>query len=372
MEFKFRNINDAFKGLVEGMYSGRVPTDVRPSRYGEVVAVTEPVLIHYSHPRERILFNAARDCNPFAMLYESLWMLAGRNDVAPLAYYTPRFKEFSDDGEILNDAYGYRWRRARFNIGPTNQLKEGDAKSDAGEIDQLQLLINHLRGKPESRRAVLQMWNVEDDLLKIDGSRAVCCNTQVFFKVYDSQLDMTVTSRSSDLIWGQLGADYVTFTLLQEYVAAHLGMSMGIYYHLANDLHAYVERWQPEKWLSEKNYQHRGGTTIVNWEYQQYEKFPFIRDPVVFDQELPTFVQRHSSGYRRRSLTEGITEPFLLEVAHPLLQAFHYWKDEPAEAMRWVERIKADDWRMVATSWLRRRLEKRKSNNLEVNKHDCE
>ena len=35
----------------------------------------------------------------------------------------------------------------------------------------------------ESRRAVLQMWNVEDDLLKVDSSRDVCCNLSVLFTV---------------------------------------------------------------------------------------------------------------------------------------------------------------------------------------------
>src|SRR5215510_914392 len=102
MEFRFRNVNDAFAGLVEGIHSGTIRTEVEPSRYGEVIAVPEPVLLTYTHPWERVLFNAARDANPFALLYEALWMLAGRNDVAPLAYYTKRFREFSDDGETLN------------------------------------------------------------------------------------------------------------------------------------------------------------------------------------------------------------------------------------------------------------------------------
>src|SRR4051812_45937933 len=87
-----------------------VPLAVRPSRYGEVIQWEGPLTITYTSPTERVLFNAARDCNPFALLYESLWMLAGRNDVAPLAHYTRRFAEFSDDGKVLNDAYGYRWR----------------------------------------------------------------------------------------------------------------------------------------------------------------------------------------------------------------------------------------------------------------------
>jgi hypothetical protein len=35
---------------------------------------------------------------------------------------------------------------------------------------------------------------------------------------------MTVTNRSNDLCWGMLGANYVHFTILQEYLAARLGV----------------------------------------------------------------------------------------------------------------------------------------------------
>jgi hypothetical protein len=120
MHLVFRNVNEAFYQMVWGFHDPgmgqhcgvSIPTDVTSSRYGEVMVVDEPLTVTFEKPTERVLFNVARDANVFFHLYESLWMLAGRNDVAPLAYYNSRMPEFSDEGTVLNGAYGYRWRHA--------------------------------------------------------------------------------------------------------------------------------------------------------------------------------------------------------------------------------------------------------------------
>ena len=350
MHLKYRNINDAFRGLVGGIHSGKIPTYVCASRYGEVAQVEEPVILTYSRPLERVLFNAARDVNPFSLLYESLWMLDGRNDVAPLTYYTKRFAEFSDDRETFNGAYGARWRRAEhFEWSDT-----GDAyRSEV--VDQLQVLIDHLRAKPESRRAVLQMWNVEDDLLKIDSSRDVCCNLSVCFSVEQGRgdnpefLNMTVFNRSNDLIWGVLGANYVTFSVLQEYVAAHLGLKVGVYNQVTNNLHVYTERFEAEKWLA----------CATSGDARHYESLPLVANPKRFDAEMPEFVERHS----RDAMAKEYREPFLRGVAQPMCIAFHHYKRGDLEsALDVAAKIEADDWRIVCCAWLERRQERRKAN----------
>jgi hypothetical protein len=66
-----RNVNEAFRVLVESIHEGWIPTEVEASRYGEVIRVPEPVIVTYTSPLERVLFNAARDANPFFSLYES-------------------------------------------------------------------------------------------------------------------------------------------------------------------------------------------------------------------------------------------------------------------------------------------------------------
>lgn len=384
MHLTYRNVNDAFRGLVNmiNVEQNRNSTvERRPSRNGNVLVIDEPVTVTYTHPTERVLFNPARDANPFALLYEALWMLAGRNDVAPLAYYTKQFREYSDDGVTLNGAYGYRWRHAR-RVGTVKEKIEAgrygpwgepnlleDLSNGYYEDDQIDRIIYHLKENPTSRRAVLQMWNVEDDLLKVDISRDVCCNLSVLFslrpitidtttsanqvwvtKEPGVALDMTVTNRSNDLIWGMLGANYVTFSVLQEYVAARLGAAVGRYHHFTNNLHVYEWNWKPTEWLAD--------TTSPDTNY--YDNLvPLVRDPAAFEAELPEFVQHFSSDdLGTESPFRTWAEPFLETVAAPALTAYQSHKRKAATTLMWADRIAADDWRIACKSWLERRAKK--------------
>lgn len=406
MQLKFRNVNDALTGLVTLFHERYLSNDgygyqpeilEETSRNGKVLRVAEPVTVTYTHPTERVLFNEGRDANPFALLYEALWMLAGRNDVAALAYYTPKFKDYSDDGRTLNGAYGYRWRHHQPKTVYTGHTTGYNGPPDDGGTDQLDLLVQHLKDQPNSRRAVLTMWTVEDDLLKIGGNGSMasldtCCNLNVMLSlrtqprhveptrvwkdglevghgtdtVYDTALDITVTNRSNDLAWGLLGANYVTFSVLQEYLAARLGVAVGRYHHFTNNLHVYDWNFKPEEWLSSRN---------VRNPYQSMDEFnsawarhpagdrpfsqiPLVADPDRFEVELPVFVQNHASP-DPSSVQTAYQEPFLRDVADPLLKVFHSRKAPGWDHWRkWAKLIKADDWRIAATSWVERREER--------------
>ena len=409
MHLNFRNVNDAFRGIVKmfrdeeycngspwTLHGNPAPITRTTSRNGPVLMIDEPVTVTYSHPLERVLFHPVRDANPFFHVYEALWMLAGRNDVAPLQRFVGRIKEFSDDGVTMNGAYGYRWRHA-----PVARQSNGQSWPDA---DQLDTIVSHLKAYPDSRRAVLQMWNVEDDLFRVGGetttswnrafrtmsmpSKDVCCNLSVMFALRRDMdrgpkcvcgadrsgpsaeahkadcpaarshtvqmvphLDMTVTNRSNDLIWGMLGANYVHFTFLQEYMAARLGVKVGRYHHVTNNLHVYAERkdWQPTALLDECE-------DLSLLEYRFIKKVPLVKDADRFEQELPEFVQ-HWSHEGERTGTRRWSEPFLDTVARPMMAA-HALRDNAMDGTigtQIARIIAADDWRIVTTDWLQRR-----------------
>lgn len=153
MELKVRNVNSAVQ---EGFWKMKILGVRESSRNGEVIRIPEPVMTTYENPAERVLFWPERDANPIFHLMESLWMLAGRNDLAFVQYFNSRMGQFSDDGVVLNGAYGHRWRN-RFGA------------------DQLVELVEHLQKNPDSRRAVLTMWGVDADLAQIEESKDVCC-----------------------------------------------------------------------------------------------------------------------------------------------------------------------------------------------------
>ena len=226
------NVNDALsKALFNLVHEG-----VRsPSRNGDVLRFPHPVLTEYINPRDRVLFSPLRNANPTFHLLESLWMLEGRRDVEFPATFVARMSSFSDDGVNLNAAYGYRWRK---HFG----------------YDQVQWIIDALRAEPSTRRCVLAMWdpgNVNDageavegsgDLYAaFHGSKDVPCNTHVYFNIVEGRLNMTISNRSNDIIWGAYGANAVHMSVLMEYVAAAVGVPMGRMYQLSNDLHLYVD-----------------------------------------------------------------------------------------------------------------------------------
>lgn len=379
MDLQYRNVNDAFRGLI-WVFKNLSDRPARGSRDGDVIQVPGPVTITYYRPRERVLFNLARDANPFFHLYESLWMLAGRNELEPMTHYVKGFGRFSDDGETINGAYGYRWRHGRnvFRSPP---------------VDQLQAIANHLRANPNSRRAVLQMWNVEDDLLKIgdvyrcltcdgtgkhqngrgyeyegadcvvckgkgssgDASKDVCCNLSVLFSLRPDEkdgsgrvLDMTVLNRSNDMVMGLLGANYVHFSFLQEYMAARVGAGVGKYYHFTNNLHVYLRDWKPDLWLGS-----------VQSEYPYLPPGPVIAsDPERFDREVKNFTDDFP-GWNTLSASEKeieFKEPFLETVAKPMMIAFDLHKERQySRALEVIQQVKAPDWKAAGEAWIQKR-----------------
>ena len=352
MHLTFRNVNQAFKGLVQGFQDGSVPRVEKESRNGKVLMIEEPVTITYERPRERVLFNPARDCNPFFHVFESMWMLAGRNDVASVKEFVSTIGQFSDEGETFNGAYGYRWRSA---------LISEDGDNGRGQRqDQLAILIDHLKHNPNSRRSVLQMWNVEDDLLKIDSSKDVCCNTAVYFSIRETRdkeehedsytnpdqfLDMTVTNRSNDLIWGMLGANVVHFSFLQEYIAGCLGVDVGKYHQVTNNLHIYTETnsgWTPEKWLDAHNDPYSESKEPCSLSLLSSV------DQSRFDQEVKKFVNNPE---------EIFTCEFLETVAKPIVKAFRaHKKKDTSTALEFCSKIQAEDWKLACSEWIERRV----------------
>lgn len=216
MEISARNINQAYSKVLREIKVHGIPEG---SRNGKVLALIDPVLVTYERPIERVLFDEERDANPYFHLLEALWMLAGKNDVAWPAYFNKRMTEFSDDGKVFHAAYGHRWRH-RFGF------------------DQLDEIVKLLKQDPDTRRAVLTMWSPMDDLGT--KSKDLPCNCQAFFDLRNGELNMTVTNRSNDVVWGMCGANHVQFSVLQEYLAGCLVVPVGVYRHFSNNVHLYV------------------------------------------------------------------------------------------------------------------------------------
>jgi thymidylate synthase len=318
------NVNDAYQKGMENLYFQGIRQD---SRNGEVLEFPTPVTTVYARPIERVLFNAGRDANPFFHLHESLWMLAGRNDVKSVAEFVGTMAQFSDDGLTFHGAYGERWR------------------GDVAAYDQLMAVIEMLREDPNTRRAVLQMWNADRDLGVT--SKDLPCNTAVYFKIRNGHLNMTVTNRSNDMIWGAYGANAVHLSFLQEYIAGMVGVQVGVYYQVSDSLHAYIN-------VFEKHFP-TSGSTFDPYALGAVKPLPLVNDPDNFDADLYKYMIITDAGHP--SSTTFYHNEFFSRVASPMRDAYRFWKHDRdyVSAERAMTYVVAEDWRLAGEQWLRRR-----------------
>jgi len=284
----------------------------------------------YSEPRERVLFSKVRDANPFFHVMESAWMLAGRQDLAFVQNFVARMSQYSDDQKTLHGAYGYRWRSL---FG----------------MDQLKWVIEELRDNPASRRAVLTMWSPADDIPKVQaGGKDVPCNTQVYFSVSGGFLDMTVTCRSNDIIWGAYGANYVHFSFLMEYIADMIGATVGKFYQLSNNYHLYLEHYPYSK-LMKIQMDLRTGPSV----YPAVTRRRLVENKTSFDEEIRSFcteIEKEKFSPKNNW--------FVFQVLEPMFQVWkEYQKGLCREALKLCDNIVADDWKQACREWLIRRME---------------
>lgn len=324
-----RNVNHA---LSEALHRLNVNGVVSPSRVGDVIRFPAPLITTYENPTQRVLFSPLRNANPFFHFMESLWMLNGGRDLAWPRHFNKRFDEYSDNGETIHGAYGDRWRE---HFG----------------FDQLAVIAKELHDNPNSRRAVLTMWNPGADLRHgspgLNG-KDVPCNTHAYFEVIGSQLDMTVCCRSNDLIWGAYGANAVHFSFLQEYMAYRVGAQVGLYRQFSNNAHVYTSILPRSSFLplatnAEANDFYQG--RFVN-------PFPLIRSSAAtWTSELADFLANPSRPYNYR-------EPFFADVAVPMFLAWETRTTNPSASMVHAKNIAAEDWRVACVDWLLRRNER--------------
>lgn len=344
MHIKARNVNPAFAFALQGIAERH---EIRNSRAGPIIACPGPVMIEYDRPCERVLFSPKRNANPVFHLLESLWMLAGRNDLKFPATIVKRMTEFSDDGKTLWGAYGFRWR-------------------EFFGYDQIEWIIDELKANPESRRCVMSMWNGMDTFddknsngVRCDlyiaghGGADVPCNTHIYFDCRGGKLNMTVCNRSNDLIWGCFGANVVHMSVLLEYMALSIGIPVGVYRQFTNDLHLYSNRYDTkslESFASDAaihDQYAKGMSTVPLWNDAETKQD--------FDTDLTNFFVAFDQGGIDIVIIEGniYRTEFFNHVVLPMVRAWRARKNFEG-APRLADKIVAPDWAWTTKDWLLR------------------
>ena len=222
----YRDVQSAFLGELRGVVEDGTDIRVRGSLTREVRAR----LVEIEHIRERYVVVPNRHNNVFASIAESMWVIAGRNDLGYLGAYLSRASEYSDDGRTWRAGYGPRLR-------------------NWNGVDQLAEVVSILRADLSSRRAVATIYDPDRDFTE---SKDIPCNNWLHFLARDGRVDLHVAARSTDIWWGFSGINAFEWTLLLEIVACWLGQEPGRLVFFTSSMHLYELHFDKAKQLLEQ------------------------------------------------------------------------------------------------------------------------
>jgi len=169
-----------------------------------------------------------------SILHELLWFLQGATNI----------KYLNDNGVSIWD----EWATPDGELGPVYGAQWRAWKGANGEsIDQVAALVDGIRKNPNSRRHIINAWNVAylpDEGKKpaqnaAEGKMALPpCHVMYQFYVAKGKLSCMLTQRSGDCF---LGVPYnaASVAFLTHMVAQQCGLEVGDLVHSFGDLHLY-------------------------------------------------------------------------------------------------------------------------------------
>ena len=164
-----------------------------------------------------------------SIIYELLWFLKGETNIAYLKENgVSIWNEWADDNGELGPVYGKQWRNW--------EGKEGKV------IDQVTELIAQIKKNPDSRRLIINAWNVAD----LPEMALMPCHTMFQFYVADGKLSCQLYQRSADVFLG-VPFNIASYALLTMMVAQVCDLQPGDFVHTFGDVHIYNNHMEQVK-----------------------------------------------------------------------------------------------------------------------------
>ena len=156
------------------------------------------------------------------VLRELLWFLKGATNINDgLTEHTPIWDAWADEKGELGPIYGKQWRKWNAVNGR--------------EVDQIQQAIHMIKTNPDSRRIIVNAWNVGE----IEDMALPPCHLLFQFYVVNGRLDCQLYQRSADIA---LGVPYniASYAALMMMMAQECDLEPGIFTHTLGDAHIYL------------------------------------------------------------------------------------------------------------------------------------
>ena len=164
-----------------------------------------------------------------SIIYELLWFLKGDTNIKYLKDNgVTIWDEWADAEGNLGPVYGYQWRS-----WPT---------ADGRHIDQITNLINQIKKNPDSRRLIVNAWNVGE----VDKMKLPPCHVLFQFYVSEGKLSCQLYQRSADVFLG-VPFNVASYALLTLMIAQVCDLKPGEFIHTFGDAHLYLNHLEQTK-----------------------------------------------------------------------------------------------------------------------------
>jgi len=156
-----------------------------------------------------------------SIIHELLWFLKGDTNVAYLQQNgVSIWDEWANAEGDLGPVYGAQWRSWR--------------SADGRIIDQIADVVARIRSEPNSRRLIVNAWNVGE----LEAMALPPCHTMFQFYVANGKLSCQLYQRSADVFLG-VPFNIASYALLTMMMAQATDLAPGTFVHTLGDAHLY-------------------------------------------------------------------------------------------------------------------------------------
>jgi len=175
-----------------------------------------------------------KKCHLRSIIHELLWFLKGETNIKYLKDNGVSIWDgWADEKGDLGPVYGYQWRN-----WPT---------PDGQHVDQVKEVVEQLKNNPNSRRIIINAWNVADlpdETISPQANVAnnkmalAPCHAFIQFYVADGKLSCQLYQRSADIFLG-VPFNIASYALMTMMLAQVCGLQPGDFIHTLGDAHLY-------------------------------------------------------------------------------------------------------------------------------------
>ena len=228
-----------------------------------------------------------KKCHLRSIIHELLWFLQGDTNTQYLKDNGVSIWDgWADENGDLGPVYGYQWRN-----WPT---------PDGRHVDQVKEVVEQLKNNPNSRRIIINAWNVADlpdetispqANVKNNKMALAPCHAFIQFYVAEGKLSCQLYQRSADIFLG-VPFNIASYALMTMMLAQVCGLQAGDFIHTLGDAHLYSNHAeQVEEQLGRNPYplailkinpdvKDILAFKFEDFELQGYQAHPHIKAPV--------------------------------------------------------------------------------------------